>query len=104
MQRQVELGRLTPAQARIHPYSSMLTHALGVAEEERVDGLIGEARIGDLFLLCTDGLSGVLDDDTLSAVLSADVPLEELATELVTTTNDAGGPDNITIVLVRVLS
>lgn len=102
VQRQVELGRLTPSQARVHPYSSMLTNALGVAEEDRVDGLERPTRPGDLYLLCTDGLSGVLEDEQLEMLLGEDRPLEGLAAELISATNEAGGPDNITVVLVRV--
>lgn len=102
VQRQVDTGRLTRSQARVHPYSSMLTNALGVAEEDRVDGAVGVAQPGDLFLLCTDGLSGVLEDDQIRTVLAEDRTLDGLASELILATNEAGGPDNITVVLVRV--
>jgi len=101
VQRQVELGKLTPRRARVHPYSSVLTHALGVPDEERIDSLMGDIREGDLYLLCTDGLSTVLEDETIEDVLQAESDLETAARDLIETANQAGGPDNITVVLIR---
>ena len=101
VQKQVELGKLTPRRARVHPYSSVLTHALGVPDEERIDTLMGEIHEGDLYLLCTDGLTTVLEDDTIEDVLLAGTDLEGIAQDLIDGANHAGGPDNITVVLVR---
>ena len=102
VQRQVDLGKLSPRRARIHPYSSVLTHALGVPDEERIDTLHGEIRDGDLYLLCTDGLTTVLEDDAIKSVLLEGRDLRETANELIDAANESGGPDNITVVLVRV--
>ena len=102
VQRQVDLGKLSPRRARIHPYSSVLTHALGVPDEERIDTLHGEIRDGDLYLLCTDGLTTVLEDDAIESVLLEGRDLRETANELIDAANESGGPDNITVVLVRV--
>ena len=101
VQRQVELGKLSPRRARVHPYSSVLTHALGVPDEERIDTLMGEIRDNDLYLLCTDGLTTVLEDDTIEQILNEGPDLPERARELIDAANHAGGPDNITVVLVR---
>jgi len=102
VQRQVELGKLSPRRARVHPYSSVLTHALGVPDEERIDTLQGEIREGDLYLLCTDGLTTVLEDDTIESVLLEGRDLPATALDLIDAANQSGGPDNITVVLVRV--
>ena len=101
VQRQVEMGKLSRRRARVHPYSSVLTHALGVPDEERIDSLTGQIREGDLYLLCTDGLSTVLEDETIEDVLRAGTDLRTAASDLIDTANQAGGPDNITVVLVR---
>lgn len=101
VQRQVELGKLSPRRARVHPYSSVLTNALGVPETDRIDTVVGDARPGDLYLLCTDGLTTVLEDDTIQSILSEDHDLAGWARELVDAANQAGGPDNVTVVLIR---
>jgi PPM family protein phosphatase len=85
----------------VHPYSSVLTHALGVPDEERIDTLLGEIQEGDLYLLCTDGLTTVLDDDTIEDILVAGVDLVGRANDLIEAANGGGGPDNITVVLIR---
>ena len=102
VQRQVEAGKLSPRRARAHPYSSVLTHALGVPDDERIDILPGDVQEGDLYLLCSDGLTTVLEDETIRAVLLKHERLEAMASELISTANEAGGPDNVTVVLVRV--
>ena len=101
VQKQVELGKMTARRARVHPYASVLTHALGVPDEERIDTLLGEIHEGDLYLLCTDGLTTVLDDETIEDVLVAGDDLAGRAADLIEAANQGGGPDNITVVLVR---
>ena len=101
VQKQVELGKLSPRRARVHPYSSVLTHALGVPDEERIDTLMGEVREGDVYLLCTDGLTTVLEDDTIEDLLRTGPDLPSKARDLIDAANHAGGPDNITVVLIR---
>lgn len=101
VQRQVELGKLSPRRARVHPYASVLTHALGVPEEERIDTLMGAVRPDDLYLLCSDGLTTVLEDRVIGEILSRGGALERIADELIAVANQEGGPDNITVVLVR---
>lgn len=101
VQRQVELGKLSPRRARVHPYSSVLTNALGVPEDERIDALSGEILEGDLYLLCTDGLTTVLEDEAIESLLKSEADLASCARELIDAANQAGGPDNITVVLIR---
>jgi PPM family protein phosphatase len=102
VQEQMDAGLLSAAQARNHPYASMLTCALGI-EEADLDVQILEwtARDGDLILLCTDGLVARLDHADLRRGLDRHPDLEAAGDALVAAANAAGGPDNITLALVR---
>jgi len=103
VQQQVDRGALTPEQARDHPLSHILTRALGTDINVQADTYEGSIQPGDLFLLCSDGLSGMLTDEALWEILSRPVgDLQEVADALIYAANAAGGMDNITAVLVRV--
>jgi serine/threonine protein phosphatase PrpC len=105
VQEQVDAGLISPGQAKRHPYSAMLTGALGIAGIDLDVELIQlEPRPGDLFLLCTDGLVARLDDGDISQILAADDDVHATADALVAAANAAGGPDNITVALIRVAS
>ncbi|WP_456409767.1 PP2C family protein-serine/threonine phosphatase [Oceanithermus sp.] len=94
-------GLLTPAEARTHRWRNVITNALGSFPEARVD-LIGlKVKPGDRFLLCSDGLSGVLEDAVLQEVLES-LPPAEAAERLVKLANEWGGPDNISAVILTV--
>jgi PPM family protein phosphatase len=98
----VRQGKLTPEQAERHPQRSVITRALGPESAVEVDTFRIPAREGDVFLLCSDGLSGMVSDDDMAAILAAGKPLDATAAALVDAANDAGGRDNITAVLFRV--
>jgi len=103
VQQQVDRGALTPEQARDHPLSHILTRALGTDTNVQADTYEGSIQPGDLFLLCSDGLSGMLTDEAIREILSRPVSdLQEVADALIYAANAAGGMDNITAVLVRV--
>ncbi len=103
VQDQVDAGALSPAQARAHPFSAMLTSALGVGGADLDTQIVRpDCEPGDLFLLCSDGLTAALDDDDIRAVLAGHPDLEDAAAALVRAANEAGGPDNITVALVRI--
>jgi serine/threonine protein phosphatase PrpC len=102
VQQQVDAGLLTPEEARRHPLASMLTRALGISDDPEVDIIHGELEPGDLILLCSDGLTGMVDDAELAAILARDdLPLDGLARELTAAANRNGGMDNITAILIR---
>lgn len=103
VQAQVDAGILSPEQARHHPFGSVLLRSLGSADDVEVDTLSGPVRPGDLFLLCSDGLTGMVDDADLAAMLRQPIPLDALAEQLVEAANLRGGVDNITVVLARVV-
>ncbi|APD09365.1 MULTISPECIES: PP2C family protein-serine/threonine phosphatase [Thermus] len=97
----VRQGLLTPEEARTHRWRNVITNALGSFPQARVDLLGLKLEPGDVFLLCTDGLSGVLDERTLQEVLKT-FPPEEAAKRLVALANEWGGPDNVSAIVVRV--
>lgn len=98
----VRRGALSPSDAEQHPARHVITRALGVDDEVQIDALRVDLEPGDVVLLCTDGLSGPVDDDGMLAVLETAGSLEDAAAALVASANAAGGPDNVTVVLARI--
>ncbi len=82
--------------------SNVITRALGMAPDVVVDLLTTDTREGDAYLLCSDGLNGMLSDDEILEICTADEDLEEVCGELIVRANAAGGNDNTTVVIVRV--
>jgi protein phosphatase len=101
LQEQVDAGMLTPEQALIAPGKNLLTRALGAEGQVQVEISEYEVEHGDLFLLCSDGLTDMLSDAMISATLAMHELLPDLATELVNRANLAGGRDNIAVLLAR---
>jgi protein phosphatase len=97
----VRMGRLTPEEAAVHPRRHQLTRGIGVEETIAVDVMSVHALAGDRLLLCSDGLSNELDNDTLARLSSAPFTLEESVVQLVEAAKEAGGRDNITAVLIE---
>jgi protein phosphatase len=98
----VRSGRLTPEEAELHPQRSVITRALGTDAAVSVDSFTVDALPGDVFLLCSDGLTTMVDEDAVvRTVLEADT-LEAAARALVEAANRGGGEDNITVVLFSV--
>jgi protein phosphatase len=98
---QVRLGRMTPAEALRSPLRNVITRALGTQSRVTPDIFDLEAEPGDLFLLCSDGLTRELADAKIESLLGAAVPLGGLCSSLVDAANHAGGGDIITCLLVR---
>jgi protein phosphatase len=94
-------GRLTDEQAEDHPQRSIITRALGPESEVDVDTMTYRARPGDVYLLCSDGLTTMLREERIEAVLAEAPSLGEAVQRLVAEANDAGGRDNITVVAFR---
>jgi PPM family protein phosphatase len=94
-------GQLTPEAAEHHPQRSIITRALGPEREVEVDTHTHPARDGDVYLLCSDGLTGMISDDELATLVRAAPSLESAAEALVRAANQSGGKDNITVVLFR---
>ncbi len=102
VQEQVDAGLLTPEQARYHPYSNVITRCVGASDEVEADIYSGEARVGDVFLLASDGLTGMVDDRRLQALLLARSGPGRIVDSLIAEANGRGGLDNITAIVVQV--
>lgn len=94
-------GQLTDEQAEDHPQRSIITRALGPEPEVQVDLQTVPAQGGDVFLICSDGLTTMLDDETIARILTRATSLEAAVRALVDEANRAGGRDNITVVAFR---
>jgi protein phosphatase len=98
---QLQKKLITPEDARVHPWRNVITRALGSRETVDVDIFIERVREGDQLLLCTDGLSGMLDDITLFEILTeAGTSPEDKSERLIDEAKKAGGSDNITHILI----
>lgn len=97
----IEEGQISEEEAAHHPHRSIITRAIGVDVDLDVDTMTIDLQDGDQLLLCSDGLTGPVDDTTIEDILSADLAITEAASDLIDTANEAGGPDNITVVLLR---
>ena len=96
-------GYLSEEQAKSHPLKNVVTRALGGDSEIVVDVIETEARHGDLFLLCSDGLTTMLSDEEIHERLVADSSLDEIGRRLIQDANARGGFDNVTVVLFQVI-
>jgi PPM family protein phosphatase len=94
-------GQITPEAAEHHPQRSIITRALGPEPDVEVDTYTLSGREGDLFLLCSDGLTSMISDDEVAAVLRTSETLDDAADALIRAANQSGGKDNITVVLFR---
>lgn len=103
VQEQVDAGLLTPEQARRHPQSNVITRCVGMADDIEPDVLQGEARMGDCFLLASDGLTGMVDDRRIQQLLLSRAAPARIVDALIYEANNNGGNDNITAIIVRVL-
>jgi PPM family protein phosphatase len=100
----VRTGRLSPEEAETHPQRSVITRALGTDPDVDVDVFSVEAKPGDLFLICSDGLTSMVDDATILDVVERQRhDLDAAAKELVAAANLSGGEDNITVVFFEVV-
>lgn len=102
VQEQVDAGFLTPEQARYHPYSNVITRCVGASPDVDPDIYEGEVRVGDLFLVASDGLTGMVDDRRLQTLLLSRTEPERKVHLLIAEANGRGGLDNITAIVVQV--
>ncbi|MBA0052934.1 Stp1/IreP family PP2C-type Ser/Thr phosphatase [Streptomyces sp. AJS327] len=103
VQRLVDEGRITEEEATTHPQRSLLMRALGSGDHVEPDLSIREVRAGDRYLLCSDGLSGVVSHQTLEDTLASYQGPQETVQELIQLALRGGGPDNITVIIADVL-
>ncbi|GGI02915.1 protein phosphatase [Egicoccus halophilus] len=101
VQHLIDEGQITKQEAASHPQRSIITRAIGVAREVEVDSITIDVEPGDQVLLCSDGLTGVLDDEFIAQQLADDADADVVIERLIQAANARGGPDNITVVILR---
>ena len=97
----VRQGKLTPEEAEVHPQRSIITRALGPEPEVEVDTYTHSGRDGDVYLLNSDGLTGMINEARVAEILRERESLQDAAEKLIAAANENGGKDNITVVLFR---
>src|SRR3954470_16736920 len=97
----VRQGKLTPEEAETHPQRSIITRALGPEPDVEVETYTHQGRDGDVYLLCSDGLTGMVPEKRIAEILGEAGSLDEAAEKLIAAANENGGKDNITVVLFR---
>ncbi|APW40987.1 protein phosphatase [Rhodoferax koreense] len=101
LQEQLDAGLISPEQAAISSNRNLVTRALGIDEFVQLEIHDHAVEPGDLYLMCSDGLSDMVDDDFIAKVMETDATLEQKAKQLIGSANACGGRDNITVLLVQ---
>lgn len=99
VQEQINQGLMTPEEAKNHRFRNVILRAVGVGDNLAPDILKGKVLPGDLFLLCSDGLTDMVEDSLIMEILSSSISLPQKADGLILAAKSAGGSDNITVVL-----
>jgi protein phosphatase len=102
VEEQVRAGTMTASAARQHPWRNVVTRALSGGNDPEIDTVELSPAGGERFLLCSDGLSGVVPHDTIARILSTTHGLEAMCEQLIAAANEGGGPDNITVLVLEV--
>jgi PPM family protein phosphatase len=102
LQEQIDSGLITPEQAAFSANKNLVTRAVGVEDTVLLETHLHDVLPGDTYLLCSDGLSDMLDDESIAQLLGSAETLPEAANALIDAANDAGGKDNISVILARV--
>ena len=102
VEEQVRAGAMTASDARRHPWRNVVTRALSGGDDPEIDVTETALQPGDRWLLCSDGLFGVVGDERIQEVLTNGDPLQAMCQRLVDEANRAGGPDNVTTLLLEV--
>jgi len=98
----IRMKRVTPEEAENWPHKNVIVRALGMKETVQVDIFTEKPHGGDTYMLCSDGLTGMLKDDQIQHILATERDLDRAVERLITAANEEGGVDNISVVLARV--
>jgi PPM family protein phosphatase len=101
LQEQIDAGLLTAEQAATSSYKNLVTRALGVDDAVAMDLNEFDAEPGDIYMMCSDGLSDMVDDAKIAGILGSDHTMEQKADQLIATANQQGGRDNISVLLAQ---
>ena len=95
-------GDITREEAREHPNRNVITRAVGTDPTVEIDSAEFEIKPKDVYLLCTDGLTEMLEDSEIQEIISRDIPLKDQVEYLVQTANEKGGTDNVTVLMIQI--
>ena len=98
----VKMGNITKEEAAIHPKRNVITRAIGIKDTVETDTTVCPVKTGDIVLLCTDGLCGMLTDEEMAKILNKRTDLEKKAELLIAEANKKGGFDNVSLILVQI--
>ena len=102
VQQQLDKGLISAEKIKHHPLRNVIFRAVGIEDELTVDLIRGETISEDLFLLCSDGLTDMVQDDLIQQILCSDIDIYRKTDKLIETAKKAGGEDNITVVMVAI--
>lgn len=97
----VRLGELDKEQAKTHPDKNIITRAIGASDEVKIDVFEYQIKQGDIILLCSDGLSNMMEDQDIFMIMSKEENISKKAKELIDLANDNGGKDNIAVIIIE---
>jgi serine/threonine protein phosphatase PrpC len=97
----IKMKHLSPEEIAAFPHKNVIVRALGMKASVQVDVIVDTPRLGDVYLLCSDGLSGMVPDGEIAAMMSNEHDLDRVCDRLIGTANNNGGLDNVTVVAVR---
>ena len=97
----IKMKHLSPDEIAAFPHKNVIVRALGMKDTVQVDVHVDAPRLGDVYLICSDGLSGMIKDDEMAEIATSDRDLDVVCERLISTANKNGGLDNITVVAVR---
>jgi protein phosphatase len=100
----IKMKRLTPEEIANFPHKNVIVRALGMKDTVKVDSRFEQPQENDIILLCSDGLSGPVSDEEMLEITTSNPDIKSAAAKLIERANANGGPDNITVVLVRWIS
>jgi serine/threonine protein phosphatase PrpC len=97
----IKMKHLSPEEIAAFPHKNVIVRALGMKASVQVDVIVDAPRLGDVYLLCSDGLSGMVPDGEIAAMMANESDLDRVCDRLIATANGNGGLDNVTVVAVR---
>ena len=97
----IKMKHLSPEEIAAFPHKNVIVRALGMKASVQVDVIVDAPRLGDVYLLCSDGLSGMVPDAEIGAMMATESDLDRVCDRLIATANGNGGLDNVTVVAVR---
>lgn len=97
----IKMKHLTPEEIAAFPHKNVIVRALGMKATVQVDVIVDQPRLGDVYVLCSDGLSGMVTDAEIAALAASEPDLDKLCDKLIGAANAAGGLDNVTVVAAR---